>query len=43
MTDEQRKDFWINYAIPAFNNANIFLPLTDNAFKKGDPHYLVKV
>ena len=40
MTAEQRRDFWINYAIPAFNNANIFLPLTDNDFRTGDPHYL---
>lgn len=40
MTDEQRKDFWINYAIPAFNNANLFLPLTDNDFNGYDAHYL---
>ena len=40
MTLEQRRDFWINYAIPAFNNANLFLPLTDNDFRTGDPHYL---
>ena len=40
MTLEQRRDFWINYAIPAFNNANLFLPLTDNDFRTGDPHYI---
>ena len=40
MTDEQKRDFWVNYAIPAFNNANIFLPLTDNDFNGYDAHYL---